>query len=133
VYSPNGRWVAYVSDESGRREVQVRASSGEGGRFIVSTNGGDGPRWAGTGDELFYIGDDGWLWAAMLDLGRDFRVIGRERLFDTAPYDLFTASSYGVHPSGRQFVFVRSESQESAIEVVVNWLSELRQHVRAAD
>jgi dipeptidyl aminopeptidase/acylaminoacyl peptidase len=133
VYSPDGSWIAYASDESGRREIQVRASSGRGGRFIVSTDGGDGPQWSGTGNELFYIGADGWLWAATLEFEpAAARVVGRERLFETDPYDLFTATSYGVHPSGREFVFVRSEGREPAIEVVLNWANELRQRVGPA-
>ncbi len=131
VYSPDGRWLAYESDESGRQEIHVRASSGRGGRFLVSTDGGRGPQWSGSG-ELYYIGDDGWLWAATLEFDPEFRVIGRERLFDTSPYDLFTSSSYGVHPDGRHFVFVRSEGGELAIEVVLNWADELLRRVGPA-
>ncbi|NIW36442.1 MAG: protein kinase [Gemmatimonadetes bacterium] len=131
AYSPDGRWIAYVSDESGRDEVYVRASSGRGGRFLVSTDGGRGAQWSGSG-ELYYIGDDEWLWAATLEFDPEFRVIGRERLFDTSPFGVFSPSSYGVHPDGQSFVFVHSEGRELAIEVVLNWANELRGRVGPA-
>ena len=132
VYSPDGRWLAYVSDESGRREIYVRASSGRGGRWIISTDGGGGPQWAGTTSELFYIGADRWLHAVTLEFGAEVRVTSRERLFDTRLYDLFTPTSYGVHPNGRQFVFARSGIQESTIEVILNWSTDLRRSVRVS-
>jgi serine/threonine-protein kinase len=131
VYSPDGRWLAYVSDESGRREIYVRASSGRGGRWIVSTDGGNGPQWASTTSELFYLGADRWLHAVNLEFGSEVRVTSRARLFDTRPYEMFGPTSYGVHPNGRQFVFVGSSSdtEESTVEVVLNWSTELRRSV----
>ena len=54
MFSPDGQWLAYVSDESGRDEVYVRPASGEGGRQVISTTGGTEPMWAPDGRELFY-------------------------------------------------------------------------------
>ncbi len=64
--------------------------------------------------------------------GAEVRVAGRERLFDTSSYDLFTTTSYGVHPNGRQFAFARSGTQESTIEVILNWSTELQRYVGAS-
>ncbi len=67
-----------------------------------------------------------------LEFGAGVRVTSRDRLFDTSSYDLFTPTSYGVHPDGRQFAFVRSGVQESTIEVILNWTTELRRYVEAS-
>jgi serine/threonine-protein kinase len=130
VFSPDGRWLAYTSDESGRREVYVRSFPGPGGRWLISTDGGDGPRWNPRGGEIFYLGTDGWMYAAALALGADVRVMGRERLFDARPYTFFTETSYGVAPSGRAFALIRSEGEDLSIEIAVNWGDEARSTVR---
>src|SRR5207245_9450570 len=64
--SPNARWVAYQSNESGQHEVYVQPFSGGGPRVQVSTNGGSQPRWRRDGRELFYIALDGRLMATSL-------------------------------------------------------------------
>jgi hypothetical protein len=130
VFSPDGRWLAYTSDESGRREVYVRSFPGPGGRWLISTDGGDGPRWNPRGGELFYLGPDGWMHAARLELGDGVRVTGRERLFDARPYTFFTETSYGVAPTGREFALVRSEGEDLSIELAVNWGDQARSTVR---
>jgi serine/threonine-protein kinase len=130
VFSPDGRWLAYTSDESGRREVYVRSFPGPGGRWLISTDGGDGPRWNPRGGELFYIGPDGWIHAAQLEFGADVRVTGRERLFDARPYTFFTETSYGVGPNGREFALIRSVGESLSIEIAVNWRDEARSTVR---
>lgn len=53
--SPDGRFLAYVSDESGREEIYVSAISGDGGKTPISTSGGRSPRWSPRGDDLFYM------------------------------------------------------------------------------
>src|SRR5207247_1060925 len=67
-FSPDGKWVAYESNESGRFEIYVQPFPGPGGKFQVSTNGGAQPRWRLDGKELFYIGLDAALIAAPIRL-----------------------------------------------------------------
>src|SRR4029077_20755384 len=64
VFSPDGKWVAYQSDESGTDEVYVRPFPGPGGAALVSVGGGHSPRWSGDGKELYYISPDFKLMAA---------------------------------------------------------------------
>ena len=62
--SPDGRWLAYASDVSGRKEIYVRPFRSSGADWQVSTDGGSRPRWARDGSELYFLGADGWLRAA---------------------------------------------------------------------
>ena len=63
-FSPDGRWVAYISDESGRNEVYVRSFPAGSGKFQISNNGGTQPRWRDDGKEIYYLAPDGKLMAA---------------------------------------------------------------------
>ena len=104
--SPDGRWLAYVSNESGRGEVYVRALSGGGGRVPVSSGGGGEPLWSPDGTRLFYR-DDAKLIAATIATAPSLAVTARETLFEgpyaTDPYH----PNYAVAPDGRSFVMIR--------------------------
>jgi eukaryotic-like serine/threonine-protein kinase len=127
VFSPDGRWLAYVWSGSGREEVFVSPYPGPGGRWAVSVNGGAWPVWAPSGHTLFYRGGDGWLYAAALRLGREVVVADRSRLFDASPYaDL----GFGVFPDGRHFVFVRENRTPPEVHVTLNWFTELARRLR---
>jgi len=126
VVSPDGRWLAYTSSESRRNEVYVRPYPGPGGRWLVSVNGGDAPVWAHSGRALFFIGPDGWLYAATLSLGQDVQLGRRTRLFDASPY----LSSYAVFPDDRHFLFVREVRRQPEVYVTLNWFTELHQRLR---
>ena len=78
--SPDGRWVAYASDESGQYEVYVRPFPGPGGQTLVSVNGGFNPKWARNGREIFYLGQDGVFNVATVRTDPDFAVESREQL-----------------------------------------------------
>src|SRR5262249_716558 len=80
--SPDGRWLAYVSDESGRYEIWVQSFSDGGGKRQVSTGGGGGPRWRQDGRELFYYAADGKLMAAPVRNGDSFEVGTAVPLFE---------------------------------------------------
>ena len=69
--SPDGRWLAYVSDETGRPEVSVRSLAGAARRFVVSTDGGDQPVWRHDGGELFFAGQEGRLFAVSVHPGQN--------------------------------------------------------------
>jgi serine/threonine-protein kinase len=84
--SPDNRWMAYESDVSGRTEVFVRPFPDADSRVPVSTSGGASPVWAHNGQELFYVEEGAWLTAATYETSPSFRITGRERLFQVAPY-----------------------------------------------
>jgi Tol biopolymer transport system component len=123
--SPDGRWLAYTSDESGRREVFVRPFPGMGGRWKISTEGGFSPRWSRSGRELFYR-DGRDLMAVPVDGGKGFSA-GRPRpLFkDTVP--AWLNGGYDVSTDGQRFVTMEIE-QDGAKRVVMllDWFEELR-------
>jgi len=127
VPSPDGRWMAMISDVSGRPEAYVRALDGSDAQLQVSVNGGAEPVWSRDGRELFYReptagGAD--LMAAALQLGPTPRVLSRTRLFDVTSYDAAAPhANYDVSPDGRSFVFVRRN--ESGHIVVLQNVPEL--------
>ena len=83
AFSPDGRWMAYVSDESGRQEVYVRPFPGPGGRFQVSSNGGAEPVWTRDGREILYRRGDEFV-AAEVQTESTFAVAGSQVLFSAA-------------------------------------------------
>ena len=74
-FSPDGKWIAYESNESGRFEIYVQPFPGPGGKWQMSTNGGAQVRWRPDGKELFYIGLDGRLMAAPFQLGSNGQAV----------------------------------------------------------
>jgi Tol biopolymer transport system component len=124
--SPDSKWLAYVSNESGREEVYVRALSGGSGRVAVSNDGGGEPLWSRDGKRLFYrVGAR--LVAATVATSSSFAVAARETLFE-GPYatDLYHPN-YDVAPDGSSFVMIRPAEENRHLVVVVNWIQELRQ------
>jgi eukaryotic-like serine/threonine-protein kinase len=121
--SPDGRWLAYVSDESGRGEVYVRPFPGPGPRVIVSQNGGSEPMWARTGRELFYkaiVGEPVLISASVVTVP-EFRVLSRRALFAVGDYESAAPhADYDVLPDGSGFVMVRL-GRASDINVLLNW------------
>jgi len=127
--SPNGRWLAYVSDESGREEVYVLPFPGSGGRWPISTDGGSRPLWARNGRELFYRNGDRTM-AVSVTSDATFSA--------TKPHFLFEAKavsylwlSWDVTPQG-DFLMIEpgeSDTPPTQINVVLNWLQEVRQRV----
>jgi serine/threonine-protein kinase len=127
--SPDGRWAAYTSNETGTREVYVRAFPNPAGRWQVSQGGGTEPVWAPDGRTVYYRrGDD--LLAARVQAEPSFAVLGEEVLF-TGRYDgnRFYAD-YDVHPDGDRFVMIREPNRTyGGMTVVVNWFDELRERL----
>jgi DNA-binding SARP family transcriptional activator/Tol biopolymer transport system component len=125
--SPDGRWLAYVSNESGQDEVYVRAFPRPGSAVLVSAGGGREPHWAPSGRELFYRNQDGMVVAAVHSAS-SFRVGRRTVLFNTDPYvSSSIQAAYDVHPDGRRFLMVRREGGAARAEVVVVVLNSLAQ------
>ena len=131
--SPDGRWLAYTSIESGTNEVYVRPfPATTGGRWQVSNGGGSQPRWSSDGRELFFLDGGGRLVAAQVRTASQFEVTGLKPLFDASafPVDPFH-QSYEVLPGGRGFVFLHQrQSGRAAAGVTVvqadNWFADVR-------
>jgi serine/threonine-protein kinase len=129
-FSPNGRWLAYISDESGRYEIYVKPYPGPGGKWQISTEGGTEPTWNMNGRELFYRSGDKMM-AVDIATQTGF-VAGKPRMLFERRYvpTPGTNSNYDVSPNGQRFLMLKpSETTEAAptqINVVLNWFEELK-------
>jgi len=123
--SPDGHWVASVSNESGRLEVYVRPFPGSGGRWQVSLDGGSEPVWAANGRELFYRNGTKMMVAAIA-LHPTFTVGARRELFEGNYVNDPVYRSYDVTRDGQAFVMVRSPKPSADFIVVLNWFDQLR-------
>ena len=128
--SPDGKWLAYVSNESGKPEVYVRPFPDVGSaKWQVSLSGGFTPMWAHSGKELFYLNSSRALVAVTVQPGATFTVGGQKVLFPAASYS-FTGgyATYDVAPDDRRFVMIRSvaPSAETELVLVQNWAEELK-------
>jgi hypothetical protein len=128
-FSPNGRWLAYQSLESGRPEVYVQPFPGPGPRHLISTEGGIEPVWSADGRELFYL-HRGAMMAVGITEVPVFAAAAPRRLFQGQFRQSATASSaYAVSKDGRRFLriqAVHNEGPVTEVRVVLNWFDELR-------
>ena len=126
-FSPDGRWVAYVSDESDRREVYVQRFSetpDAAQRWKVSTAGGSQPVWRRDGEELFYVSADNELMSAPVKPGRLLEIGQPETLFKIDPGG--GGGFYDVSPNGDRFLVntAVTRAESLPITVVVNWTTD---------
>jgi serine/threonine-protein kinase len=139
-FSPDGRWVAYRSDESGQLEIFVQRFPGPGPKWQVSTEGGSEPRWSRSGRELFYRQDDkvnrqnDKMMVVDVETAPTFRA-GRPRvLFEGQFYD-FGINCYDVSPDGSRFIMIKEDPAElgpAHVNVVLNWFDEVKRRVPGA-
>jgi hypothetical protein len=125
-FSPDGRWVAYGSDESGRFEVYVAPFPGPGGKRQLSTAGGGWPRWRRDGREIFYLAADNTLMTAEVNgRGSAFDVGRVTPLFKVNTFRV--GNPYDVSADGQRFLINTPKAEASAvpITVVVNWTAGL--------
>ena len=131
--SPDGRWLAYVSDESGQTEVYVRPFPEVAtARWQVSSSGGTLPMWAHNGRELFYINGRQDMMSVSVQPGASFTAAQPKVLFPAAQYSLAgNAGIYDVSPDDKRFVMVRAATGGQGTELVVvqNWFEELKGRV----
>ncbi len=131
VFSPDGHWLAYRSDESGRYEVYVQPYPGPGGKWQISTEGGNEPLWARNGGELFYRNGE-QLMAVDITTQPGFSA-GTPHLLFEGQYHFqpgASLSNYDVTPDGQRFIMIKSDAQEARqINVVLNWFEELKRLV----
>jgi hypothetical protein len=127
--SPDGRWLAYVSDESGNAEVYVRPfPSVDSAKFAISLGGGVEPLWRRDGAELFFRNPHGDMYAVSVGVGRRFEH-GAPRLLFSRPGMALQEfyRSYDVHPDGKRFLMLNSgDAEVSRLNVIFNWRPELR-------
>jgi len=129
-FSPDGQWLAYTSDESGRDEIYVRPVAGPGGKTPISTSGGTEPLWARDGRRLFYRGD-GYVWAVDIRWEPALSAGKPRRLFADAQYAWgVNVRSYDIALDGRRFLMVKQTPDVprpiTAIVLVQHWLEELQ-------
>jgi eukaryotic-like serine/threonine-protein kinase len=124
-FSPNGRFLAYSSDESGRREIYVQPFPGPGEKIAISTNGGSNPVWSRDGRELFFRQGDAMMAVDVATTGAAFRAARERQLFATT--DLGFREGFDVSADGKRFVMVHREpgSWPTQLDVVLNCLSDL--------
>jgi serine/threonine-protein kinase len=131
-FSPDGGWLAYVSDESGQMEVYVQPYPASGGKWQISGNGGVEPVWNPSGRELFYREGDKMM---AVDIATDPAFsAGRPTVLFEGPYTPTTGTlpNYDVSADGQRFLMIKESEQAEAIReihVVLNWSEELKRLV----
>jgi Tol biopolymer transport system component len=123
MFSPDGRHVAYVSNESGRAEIYVQTFPETGGRWQVSTAGGTDPSWRGDGKELFYRSSDQKLMAVEIQSTGEFQAGIPKALFAATVVQGVSRNRYSPAPDGQRFIFVAPLGRDSLgpTNVVLNW------------
>jgi Tol biopolymer transport system component len=131
-FSPDGKWVAFASNETGKWEIYVTSFPDARGKWQVSIGGGEQPRWRGDGKELFYLSSDVKMMAAPVTLGANFDAVTPIALFQTTPRqsvsrtDLFV---YDVSRDGQRFLINTQvkQGESQPMSVVLNWPAKLNQ------
>jgi serine/threonine-protein kinase len=129
VFSPDGRWVAYQSNESGRFEVYLRSFEDASQKVQVSTSGGIWPVWAPSGRDLLYRGTGGTVMAAAVVPGSGPRVDAPRVLLDGSRYD----NVFAIGPDGTRLLMMPllvAEQSATQVHLVLDFLEELRQRLK---
>ena len=128
AFSPDGRWIAYMTDETGEFNVYVQPFLHEGGKYRISPNGGRNPHWRGDGKELFYLDAGGAMMAVPIDTTKTFAAGLPTTLFPTGVISM--AQSYTVTKDGQRFLVNTRPPNAAAtttpLTVIVNWTSTLK-------
>jgi eukaryotic-like serine/threonine-protein kinase len=128
-FSPDSRWIAYVSDESGRPEIHVQAfpvPAGGGSKTLISRDGGTQPRWRRDGKELFYISLDGKMMAVDVSSEQAFKTSVPKALFQVPIYGNDSAPSlfrWDTTADGKRFLVDTVESSPEPLTMVLNWMA----------
>ena len=130
-FSPDGKWIAYISDASGQYEVYVRPYPGPGNQWQISTGGGEEPAWSRDGKEIFYRNSTKWMTVGVKTT-TEFSASPPTLLFQ-GPFVNVPGPSYDVGPDGR-FLLLEGppETPVRRLNVVLNWFDELRRLVPLA-
>jgi Tol biopolymer transport system component len=128
-FSPDGKWVAYASNESGKWEIYMTSFPGARGKWQVSLRGGEQPRWRRDGKELFYLSSDGKVMAVPVTVGGNFDVGAPIVLFQSNPREIVATSEqvvYDVSRDGQRFLInTQMKQEQSDMSIVLNWAPKL--------
>ncbi len=129
-FSPDGKWVAYASNETGKWQIYVTSFPDARGKWQVSADGGEQPRWRGDGKEVYYMAPDGKLMAAPVTTGVNFDAGTPVALFQSGARPAISSNDtfdYGVSRDGQRFLIITQAKQEEAqpISVILNWSAKL--------
>jgi eukaryotic-like serine/threonine-protein kinase len=131
--SPDGRWMAFTSTQSGQFEVYVTSYPEPRGRWQISTRGGRQPVWSPDGRELFYRDFNGAMFAVPVKLSPSFEAGPARKLFENVAYRGAGAGLsdryYDVTRDGRRFVMIRADTTRQTLALTLNWFGELRRRV----
>lgn len=125
-FSPDGNWVVYSSDESGRAEVYLQAYPEGGSKRQVSTNGGSNPVWSPEGDELFYV-NGRQIWSVPVVASHRHLSLGEPTVLFEGPF--LTEEGYDVHPDGSRFVMLEEldgQAPATHLHLHLDWFETLR-------
>jgi Tol biopolymer transport system component len=138
-FSPDGRWVAYTSGESGRNEVYVvpfdaakvmnpvsGATNAGGGKWQVSANGGVCPRWRRDGKEIFYLSPSSQMMAAEVEGKRDSIEVRTPQILFRSAVATNPFAPYDVTPDGKKFIMNTLSEEYSPVTLMVNWTANLK-------
>jgi Tol biopolymer transport system component len=128
-FSPDGHWITYSTDESGRREVCVQPYPIASGKWMISTEGGQYSRWAHNGREIFFFSGD-QLMSVDVETQPAFKAGTPRALFRTTGY--LGAGNYDVAPDGQHFLMIRQDdalTNPKELSVILNWSEDLKQRV----
>jgi serine/threonine-protein kinase len=140
MFSPDGRWVAYISNETGRNEVYVRPYPGPGGKWQISTGGGDDPTWAPQAHEFFFANttDSKVMLAPFSIAGNSFQA-GKPRVWSDAKFvgrPRPPSRDFAIHPDGKRFALasadVGGEEKVNQLVMMLNFFDELRRVAKPA-
>jgi Tol biopolymer transport system component len=137
-FSPDGRWLAYVSNESGRYEIYVQPYPGPGAKSQISTDGGGEPLWNPDGRELFYRSGNKMM-VVEITAQPSFSA-GKPKVLFAGPYQTspnpVPSPNYDVSPDGQRFLMLKpgdpAGETPTQINVVLNWFEELKRKVPTA-
>jgi Tol biopolymer transport system component len=131
-FSPDGKWVAYTSDESGANDVYVQSFPASGAKWRVSSKGGDWVRWRSDGREMFYIAADRKLMSVAVRAAADSLELGTPKALFAIPFALFTSGdiapyTYDVMPDGQRFLAIVpvGDAASPTMTVILNWQAQL--------
>ncbi|MGA2002759.1 MAG: protein kinase [Terriglobales bacterium] len=129
-FSPDGRWIAYASNETGSMQVYVSPFPSINGKWQVSSGGGQEPRWRQDGKELFFLSADGKMMAAAVTTGASFKTSSPVALFQThrrLPVSSLDDFSYDVSGDGQRFLIATKvdEANAAPLSILLNWASQI--------
>src|SRR5256885_5613748 len=129
-FSPDGKWVAYASNETGKWEIYVTSFPDARGKWQVSTGGGEQPRWRGDGKELFYISSDSRIMAVPVTTGANFDAGPPVPLFQATPRQPVSTNDqfvYDVRRDGQRFLILTQLKQADSepMSIILNWPAKL--------